>query len=83
MFLQSVVELFSNAAIHSQTKLGVFTCGQFFPRKEELSFTLADFGIGMRQKLKDALNLEFTSVEAITWCTTNHNMTRRGALPGG
>ena len=37
----------------------------------------------MRQKLKEALNLEFSSVEAIEWCTTDHNTTRTGDVPGG
>jgi len=39
-FRESVFEIFSNAVLHSRTKLGIFSCGQFFP-----TIICADFRI--------------------------------------
>jgi len=47
-FRESVFEIFSNAVIHSQTKLGIFSCGQYFPKRDRLDFAVADLGIGIR-----------------------------------
>ena len=32
-FRESIFEIFSNAVLHSRTKLGIFSCGQFFPNR--------------------------------------------------
>ncbi len=82
-FRHSVLELFSNAVWHSQTRLGIFSCGQFYSQKNRLAFTVVDLGIGMRQNIKNCLGLELSSTEAIVWCTTGSNTTRRGSIPGG
>ncbi len=51
-FRESIFEIFSNAVLHSHTKLGIFSCGQFFPKRDRLDFSVADLGIGMRRKHK-------------------------------
>jgi hypothetical protein len=56
-FRESVFEIFSNAVIHSQTKLGIFSCGQYFPKRNRLDFAVADLGIGIRRNVLDNAGL--------------------------
>lgn len=82
-FRESIFEIFSNAVIHSDTKQGIFSCGQFFPRRDRLDFSVADLGVGMRQNIKEKVGLDLSAVEAIDWATQGRNTTKRGAVPGG
>ncbi len=82
-FRESVFEIFSNAVIHSQTKLGIFSCGQYFPKRNRLDFAVADLGIGIRQNVLDNTDLDLKAHEAIAWATDGQNTTKRGQIPGG
>ncbi|NMC00656.1 MAG: ATP-binding protein [Thermoanaerobaculaceae bacterium] len=82
-FRESIFEIFSNAVIHSQTKLGIFTCGQFFPKKNEISFTVADVGIGICQNVREHIKRDIAPEEAIEWATQERNTTKKGSIPGG
>jgi hypothetical protein len=82
-FREAILEIFSNAVIHSQTKLGIFSCGQAFPKRHLLDFSVADLGIGMRQNLRQKAGLELSADEAIRWATEGRNTTKTGKIPGG
>jgi hypothetical protein len=82
-FWESIFELFSNAVIHSQTELGIFTCGQYFPRKDHISFAIADLGIGIPQTLVNNKGLHMAPEEAIHWAMEGANTTKTGSIPGG
>ena len=82
-FRESVFEIFSNSVIHSQTKLGVFSCGQYFPKRDRLDFSVADLGIGIRQNILGSTGLNLRAAEAIAWATVGQNTTKRGKIPGG
>lgn len=82
-FRESVFEIFSNAVIHSQTTLGIFSCGQFFPKRSKLDFSVADLGIGFRRNVKEHVGLDLSAHEAIAWATQGRNTTKRGPIPGG
>lgn len=82
-FHESIFEIFSNAVLHSETKLGIFSCGQFFPHKERIDFTVADLGIGIRKNIKKHKGIELSPEEAIDWATQESHTTKRGAVPGG
>jgi hypothetical protein len=82
-FRESVFEIFSNSVIHSQTKLGIFSCGQYFPKRDRLDFSVADLGIGIRQNILGATGLNLRAAEAIAWATVGQNTTKRGNIPGG
>lgn len=82
-FRESIFEIFSNAVIHSQTELGIFSCGQFFPKRHRINFSVVDLGIGMRQNIKDHVGLDLLPEEAIRWATDKQNTTKRGQIPGG
>ena len=69
--------------LHSQTRLGIFCCGQFFPKRNQLNFSIADLGIGIRRNVVEHTGLALDAAKAIVWATTGRNTTRRGAIPGG
>jgi hypothetical protein len=82
-FRESVFEIFSNAVIHSRTEQGIFCCGQFFPMRHSLDFSVADLGIGIRRNVEDNLGHPMKPEEAIVWATEGRNTTKRGPIPGG
>ena len=82
-FRESVYEIFSNAVGHSQTKLGIFSCGQFFPKNHCLNLSVADLGIGIRENVLQSVGLDLRADEAIAWATRDRNTTKRGPIPGG
>ena len=82
-FRESIFEIFSNAVLHSRTELGIFCCGQFFPKRNTLDFTVTDLGVGIRHNIKDTIGLDLPSKEAIIWATEGNNTTKRGRVPGG
>ena len=75
-------ELFYNAATHSYSSQGVFSCGQFFPNLGELGFTVVDLGIGIHGSVRRYLNRHITEVEAIAWALERRNTTKE-LDPGG
>jgi len=82
-FQENIFEIFSNAVIHSQTKMGIYSCGQFFPRRHRLDFSIADLGIGIRGVLKQKAGLDYPAEQAIEWAMTGNNTTKTGSVPGG
>ena len=82
-FRESIFEIFSNAVLHSRTKLGIFSCGQFFPNRSKLDFCVADLGIGIRRNVLRHTGDDMAPEEAIEWATQANNTTKRGDVPGG
>jgi len=82
-FRESIFEIFSNAVLHSRTQLGIFSCGQFFPKKNTLDFSVADLGIGIHRNVVESTGLDLTPEGAIEWATQALNTTKRGPTPGG
>lgn len=82
-FLKNISEIFNNAVIHSKTKQGIFACGQYFPHRKLLKFSIADLGIGFRRNIERKLNTAITSEDAIEWAMSGNNTTKTGRIPGG
>lgn len=82
-FRKNINEIFDNAKIHSETQLGVFSCGQFFPKKNRLDFTVADLGVGMHRKVCDHIRSDISPEQAISWATKERNTTKVDKIPGG
>ena len=83
-FKRKVFEIYQNAVIHSESDIGVFVCGQSFPRKKRLDFTIADAGIGIRETVRRYFeNDRIGSVGSMRWALAPHHTTKRGRLPGG
>jgi len=47
-----VWEIYDNAFLHSNSRIGVFSCGQFFWQMQVLKLTVVDFGVGIPTKVK-------------------------------
>lgn len=80
------LEVFTNVGIHANTTLPVYTCGQYFPERNILKFTLLDLGDGFLKKIKTSTNGRVTDDRsAILWATEGINTTKDVNLygPGG
>ncbi len=73
---EGIYEIFVNAVMHSRTKEGIFTCGQFFPRKNTIEFMVTDLGIGIRNRINQYLKKSFPAVDAIEWAMQERNTTK-------
>ncbi len=80
-FRESLFEVFLNATEHSDTRDGIFACGQFFPQRRKLHFTIADLGIGIDGSVLKNLGVRLLSEDAIKWALRGKT-TRRGRSGG-
>ena len=84
VFKKKAFEVYQNAIVHSESELGVFVCGQFFPQQYRLDFTIADVGIGIRETVRRYFNdTRISSLPALKWALKPLNTTKRGPHPGG
>jgi hypothetical protein len=82
-FRESIFEIFSNAVTHAETKQGIFSCGQFFPKKHRFDFSIADMGIGIRKNVHQEARLDLSAEDAIVWAMAGRNTTKKRGIPGG
>jgi hypothetical protein len=73
--VESIYEMFVNAQIHSETE-NIYTCGQFFPKKNTIEFTIVDTGIGIKEKVNSFLKVQLTSSQAIRWAIMDKHSTK-------
>ena len=50
--LSSIAEAFENALTHAGSGIGVISCGQYYAKRDELSLSVVDLGIGRRKWLR-------------------------------
>jgi hypothetical protein len=78
---ESIYEIFVNAQIHSETDF-IYTCGQFFPARHEIEFTITDTGIGFKNRINGRFGSNLSSVQAIKWAVNDGHSTKHG-ISGG
>jgi signal transduction histidine kinase len=78
---ESIYEIFENARLHSESEY-IYTCGQFFPAKHSLLFTISDTGVGFKNRVSKRFNKELPSTKAIQWAMGEGNSTKLD-IPGG
>ena len=84
VFKNKVFEIYQNAVTHSESRAGIFVCGQFFPKINRLRFTISDTGIGIRGAVRRHFNdARISSTAAIRWALEPHHTTKSGSQPGG
>ena len=79
---ESLFEVFNNAVNHGHTKY-IFSCGQYYPRKKCLDFTIVDLGTTIKKNVNKYLNISKNGSEAILWAIEEGHTTRTGNIPGG
>jgi hypothetical protein len=78
---ESIYELFANAKMHSESEF-IYTCGQYFPKKNFIEFTITDTGIGFKEKIYRRFNKQMTSIDSIRWAVASGHTTKIG-ISGG
>lgn len=79
--VEAIYEIFVNAQIHSETKF-IYTCGQFFPKKNKIEFTIVDTGIGFKEKVNKRFNSNLEACRAIEWAVRDKTTTKQGITGG-
>ena len=80
---KSILEVFTNAQHHSNCT-HIFSCGQLFPKKNRLDFTIVDIGKTIQKNVCDFLKKPtMDALEAIEWSVIKEHTTRVGPIPGG
>ncbi len=80
---KSIYEIYNNAYSHGKCN-NVFTCGQYFPNKKKLYFTIVDLGNTIKNNVRKYLNSnEMSGKDCINWAVEEGNTTRTGSTPGG
>jgi len=78
---EAIYEIFVNAQIHSNTE-HIYTCGQFFPRRNVICFTIADVGVGFKNKVNERFKSNLSAVQAISWAIMERSTTKRDITGG-
>jgi len=75
----NIWEIYTNAAEHAKSPVGVFSCGQHYPRKQLLKLTVADFGIGIPNNVRRFFSLpRLAAARALEWALKQGTSTRDG-----
>ena len=78
-----VSELYLNAFDHSQSQIGVVSCGQYYETTGLLQLTIADFGVGIPGTVCGLpQNHGLSTCEALRWAFTLGNSSRQGICSG-
>ncbi len=81
-FQQSLGEIFINAQTHSDSELGVFVCGQFYPAEQRLDISISDAGITIPGRVTRSFGVTLPAVKALRWVLKEGHTTKEDA-PGG
>lgn len=81
-FQQSLGEIFINSQTHSESKVGVFVCGQFYPASQRLDISIADAGITIPGRVNKSFGINAPPMKALHWAMKEGNTTKQDA-PGG
>ena len=83
IIIGSMIEIYSNFEIHSHSENPMFVCGQYYPKKGVLKFTIFDLGIGFLKPIQKKYEEIKTYCEAISWALIRGNTTKDLTIPGG
>jgi len=75
----AVWETYTNAFEHGQSKVGVFSCGQFYPTNKEIALAFVDFGMGIPSSVRTVTEASgLGDGEAIDWAFARGNTSKPG-----
>lgn len=79
---ESIFELFENARTHGKCG-NMHTCGQYYPSKSTLDFTIVDMGQTIKHNVNKFLKSNKSGAECIEWAMQDKNTTKTGNVSGG
>lgn len=77
-------EIYQNCFSHANSDVGVFSCGYWTPKPNQLIFAIYDMGVGIPFNVRNYLNEDLSSIECIEWAfkegttTQNEKLVKRG-----
>ncbi len=79
---ESIFEIFNNAVIHGKSG-DIFSCGQYYPAKSKLDFTIVDLGRTIKTNVNEYLKQMLSGSDTIDWAVQEKHTTKIGDTPGG
>jgi anti-sigma regulatory factor (Ser/Thr protein kinase) len=79
--VEAIYEIFVNAQIHSGTNF-IYTCGQFYPNKNKIEFTIVDTGIGFKNRINKRFGSNLNAAKAIEWAVQDKKTTKETISDG-
>lgn len=74
-----IVEIYLNAFEHADSKVGIISCGQFYPDLKELKLTIIDFGVGIPYNVREyKKGFAISDAIAIKWALQRGASTKHG-----
>jgi anti-sigma regulatory factor (Ser/Thr protein kinase) len=84
VIVAATLEVYANAFEHGRTDIGVFSCGQHYPKLGELKLSVVDFGVGIPQNVRNfQKNPNLPADKALEWAFQKGTTTRSGNVTGG
>lgn len=82
--IDNILEIFNNVKEHTNSS-SLYTCGQYFPSKSLLYFTITDSGQTIPYNVLSFLKEHHMTISssALEWAIQSGNSTRRNDSPGG
>jgi hypothetical protein len=82
--ISNVSEIYANAFEHGQSQIGVFSCGQYYPKEKKLALTTIDFGVGIAHTVKSLpAHSKISTEKAIEWAFQPGNSTKSQTMSRG
>ncbi len=79
-----VCEIYVNAFEHSDSRVGIFSCGQHYPRLKSVRLTAVDFGVGIPSNVRSFRKDQgIHASSAMKWAFKRGTTTRPGSAGGG
>lgn len=82
-FFEGIDEIFQNSVLHCHQPTKIYACGQLYPKRKLIDFTIVDLGKGFRWNVENYLNKEVSGSRSIDWAMSAENTTRDGDVSGG
>lgn len=80
----NVWEIYENAFEHAASPIGVFTCGQYYPKNQELKLTVVDFGVGIPSNVRIFLHQPgLPADQALEWAFRKGTTTKPNGMGRG
>lgn len=81
-------EIYCNAFEHAGSGIGVFSCGQYFPKVNQLVLSVVDFGHGIAANVRNFFRLDpranqLTAAQCLRWAFGPGHTTRPNGMPRG